>query len=156
MRSKLENEAETVSEITKQKKVPESLDGIIVPPGCDNPLLRNSGEKVHTYTPSSYVPYTPKPIYQEGHAHMMSGKTGGVSVPRNPTPSSQKSMSDYLQQFQGAYLCLDLWSASRQKLKRCGVLLEIGKDFLVMGDSGGGKISIIDLKPIHYINIYCK
>ena len=126
-------------------------DGIIVPPGCESSLLTNSGEKVQTYTPSSYHPYTPKVP-----PHSMRGRTDSLSMPKNPTPEIRKSIADYLSQFQGATLCLDLWTSNRQKWKRCGVLLEVGNDFLVMGDNTSNSISIVDLKPIRYINIYCK
>lgn len=127
------------------------IDGIVVLPGCESSLLTNSGEKVQTYTPPSYHPYSPKVS-----PHGMRGKTDSLSMPQNPTPAAQRSITDYLGQFQGATLCLDLWTSRREKWKRCGVLLEVGKDFLVMGDHASGNISIIDLKPVRYINIYCK
>ena len=128
-----------------------NFDGIVIPPGCDNPLLKNSGEKIQTFTPSSYTPYVPKQ-----HSHMMSGKVDAISIPKNPSPEIRRNMVEYLSQFQGAYLCLDLWSINQRKISRCGVLLEIGNDFLVMGDAHGKKISLIDLKPITFMNIYCK
>ena len=127
------------------------IDGIVVPPGCECPLLTDSGEKVQTYTPPSYRSYSPKVP-----PHGMRGRTDTISVPQNPTPAVQRSIADYLRQFQGATLCLDLWTSNRQKYKRCGTLLEVGSDFLVIGDSCCGNLSIIDLKPIRYINIYCK
>jgi len=121
------------------------FDGIVVPPGCENAMQTDCGETVQTYTPPSY---NPRP-------HGMRGKTSGISVPRTDSLQAWQNMSEYLKQFQGASLCLDLWSANR-KMKWCGVLLEVGKDFLVLGDTTQKKISLIDLKPIHYIHIYCK
>ncbi len=121
------------------------IDGIVVPPGCDHGMLKDCGEAVHTYIPPSYQP-TP---------HIMRGKAEGISVPRTASPQAWHNMSEYLKQFQGASLCLDLWSATR-KMKWCGILLEVGCDFLVLGDSSKKKISLIDLKPIQYIHIYCK
>ena len=132
----------------------DSFEGIVVPPGCDHKILRDSGEPVHTYTPASYD--AESYAKNQKRMHMMSGKCDLISVPQSPLPSARRSIADYLQKFQGAHLCLDLWTASRQKIKRCGILLEIGQDFLVMGDAGSGKISLIDLKPICYINIYCR
>lgn len=126
-------------------------EGIVVPPGCETTLLTNSGEKVQTYTPSSYRPYSP-PVPPHG----MRGKTDGVSIPKNPSPSVLKSISDYLRQFQGATICLDLWVSRQEKWKRCGILVEVGETFLVMGEPATGKLSIVDLKPVRYLNIYCK
>lgn len=123
----------------------EMYDGIVVPPGCDHDMLKDCGETVSTYTPSSYVP----------RPHMMRGKTESISVPRSSSPQAWRNMGEYLKQFQGASLCLDCWSMNR-KTKWCGVLLEVGADFLVLGDADKKKISLIDLKPLHYIHIYCK
>ena len=146
----------SIAKETAQSVKPNFSEGIVVPPGCDNAMLRDCGEQVHTYTPSSYTPYSRTDFSQQRTKHMMSGKTGGVSVPKNATPSALRSMADYLQQFRGANLCLDLWFGSGQKRKICGILLEIGNDFLVLGDGSYGRLSLIDLKPIRYINLYCK
>lgn len=136
---------------TDTETTADAFDGIVIPPGCNNPLFKNSGEKIQTYTPASYTPYIQKNL-----SHMMSGKVDGISVPKNPAPSVCRNMTEYLSRFQGAYLCLDFWTTNLKKISRCGVLLEIGSDFLVIGDEQGKKLSLIDLKPIKYINIYCK
>ena len=130
--------------------------GIIIPPGCDNPMLHSSGEPVYTYTPASYRPYSLSESLPGAVPHSMSGRTGVISVPKCETPSATKSMTEYLNQFRGAYICLDLWSNTHLKIKKCGVLTESGQNFLVIRDSGSGSLSLIDLKPIRYINIYCK
>lgn len=135
-------------------ELPES--SIVVPPGCDTAMLRGCGEPVCTYVPPSYRPYTPKDSDTGMIPHSMSGKTGVISIPKNPLPSAAKSMTEYLSQFQNAHLCLDLWFGAKTRIKKCGVLTEIGKDFIALRDSCTGSLTVIDLKPIRYINIYCK
>ena len=139
--------------IINQTKNKSFQDGIIVPPGCDNPSLYDCGEKVSTYTPDSYKPYNPQniPVF-----HPMQGKSLAISVPKKDITISQNSMSDYLNKFTGATLCLDLWINSKIKIKKCGTLLEVGSDFLVLRENNHNKLTIIDLKPVKYINIYCK
>lgn len=138
---------------TNQNK--DTTEGIIVPPGCDNPMLHNCGESVSTYTPSSYTPFQASDL-PFVLPHAMHGKSGGISVPKNNIPIAEKSMTEYLIQFKGAYLCLDFWMESHAKLKTCGVLAEVGSDFLALQDPKSRKLSVIDLKPVRYINIYCK
>ncbi len=138
--------------ISKQASGEKEFSGIVVPPGCDNPMLHNCGEAVSTYTPASYnikdLTLCPPPA--------MPGKIGRVSAPKNGGAMAQKTMTEYLNQFQGAYLCLDLWLDLHRKIKKCGILLEVGKDFLVLRENRDKKLTVIDLKPVRYIHIYCK
>ncbi len=142
--------------IDQTKNEPEKQTGIIVPPGCDNPMLHQCGEMVSTYIPESYKSITALDSSIPPMPHPMHGKSGGLSVPKNDTKIAQKSMTEYLNKFQGAYLCLDLWADSNFKIKKCGTLLEVGKDFLVLKENRNMRLTVIDLKPIKYINIYCK
>ncbi len=135
---------------------PQKLnDGIIVPPGCDNPMLHHCGESVSTYTPGSYKPFQasrlPIPM-----PHPMQGKSTSLSVSKECDHLSQKTMTEYLNRFIGAYLCLDLWLDSHTKLKKCGILAEVGTEFMVLTDKNCRNFTVIDLKPVRYINIYCR
>lgn len=130
-------------------------EGIIVPPGCDNPMLHDCNEPVSTYVPASYTPFRASNLSAQ-LPHAMHGKSAGLSVAKDCGPLSQKSMTEYLKQFKGAYLCLDLWIDSRTKFKKCGILTEVGTEFLVLNDTNRKNLAIIDLKPVRYINIYCR
>lgn len=140
-------------QITKQQK--DTPDGIIVPPGCDNPMLHDCGESVSTYTPNSYTPFQASNL-PSTLPHAMHGRSGGISVPKNHNDLSQSSMTEYLNNFRGAQLCLDLWLDGHTKFKTCGILIEVGKDFLVLQEPRNNRLAVIDLKPVRYINIYCK
>ncbi len=133
-----------------------SHDGIVIPPGCDNPMLHDCGESVSTYTPDSYTPFQASKLPQPFLPHAMHGKTGGLSIPKNQSSLSQKSMTEYLNHFRGAHLCLDLWMNGHTRHKICGTLIEVGTDFLALQEQRTQKLTIIDLKPVQYINIYCK
>ncbi|MBO5364923.1 MAG: hypothetical protein J6A56_05620 [Clostridia bacterium] len=142
--------------INQAQNTKDITDGIIVPPGCDNPMLHDCGESVSTYTPASYSPVVASKLPSSLPPHAMHGKTGGLSIPKGHNDLSQKSMTEYLNQFRGAYLCLDLWLDVRTKIKKCGMLMEVGIDFLALKETSSNKLTVIDLKPVRYINIYCK
>lgn len=138
------------SSISSQKKA----EGIILPPDCDNPIFHHCGEKVSTFTPSSYrPPSTPAPPLPP---HAMHGVSGSLSVPKCNTPSATDGMADYLNRFRGAYLCLDLWMEKKMVLKKCGTLVEVGRDFLVLQETHPTRLTLIDLKPVRYIQLYCR
>lgn len=125
--------------------------GIIVPPGCEsNRVFSDSGERVTTYMPNSYRPYVPRE--NKLLPHPMNGRCETVSVPKDK--DCIKNMTDYLMKFKGGYVCFDLWMENRIKIKKCGVLMEVGENFMVIKD--GNSFSLVDLKPVCYMNIYCR
>ncbi len=128
--------------------------GIIIPPGCDNPMLHQCGEPVSTYTPASYRPFSSGDVPVPLPPHPMHGKSGSLSVPKGNIES--QSMADYLNRFTGAFLCLDFWHNNGQRIKKCGVLEEVGKTFLVLKESHKKMLTVVDLSPVSYINIYCR
>lgn len=138
------------------KKTLCDTDGIIVPPGCnENGILDKSGEKVTVFTPPSYKAYCDDNPQDRTLPHCMSRKSGGLSVPKNAAPAAQKSMTDYLRRFVGAYIYLDLWMNNRTIIKKCGRLIDVGTDFIVLRGQSDG-IALIDLEPVKYISIFCK
>ena len=124
-------------------------EGVIIPPGCDHPALYDCGEEITTYIPSSYKPYNSSslPVIRPTKVN---------SIPENKSLVSAKNMSEYLNKFTGADLCLDLIINSKLKIKKCGTLLEVGSDFLALRENGQKRLTVIDLNPVKYINIYCK
>ncbi len=85
----------------------------------------------------------------------MSGSVGFISLPTRE-PSGMSSMPAYLSGYKGRYVCIDLWSSDGRRIEKCGMLLEIGDDFLVVRKGCTGEVTIIDLKTIRYISIYCR
>ena len=132
----------------------ENSECVIVPPGCENKMLFESGEKVITFMPESYKPYIAE--NNRKIPHSMNGVSRSLSVPKSDTSAENKNITDYLSRFKNANLCLDLWLKNSNKIKKCGVLLDVGKDFIILNETGFNRISIIDLKPVYYISIYCK
>lgn len=85
----------------------------------------------------------------------MSGSVGFISVPAIE-PQRTMAMPAYLSAYKGKYICIDLWSSDGRRVEKCGTLLETGDDFLVIRKGCTGEITIIDLRTIRYISIYCR
>lgn len=129
-------------------------EGIIVPPGCDNPMLHECGESVYTYIPEDE---TVKPCETTLTTRtFMSGKSKALSVPKTKYSMATKHMTDFLLEFQGAYICIDFWTKNHTKIKKCGILCDVGKNCVVLQNPETKSVTIIDLEPIYYIQIYCK
>lgn len=92
---------------------------------------------------------------------MMNEMSGSMDVMSLPQMGEYNNtlipMSSYLQRYKGKYICIDLWTNESRKLEKCGVLTEIGNDFLVIKNVNRKESTImIDLKTIRYISIYCR
>lgn len=89
-------------------------------------------------------------------ADNMSGSFGIMSVPKLPPERQLMSMPIYLDRYRGKYICLDLWTYERRRIEKCGVLTEVGTDFLSIKNPHTGDIVMIDLRTVRYISIYCR
>lgn len=89
-------------------------------------------------------------------ADNMSGSFGLMSVPQISAERQLMSMPDYLDRYRGKYICLDLWTNERRRIEKCGFLSEVGIDFLSIKNSRNGDITMIDLRTVRYISIYCR
>ncbi len=84
----------------------------------------------------------------------MSGKSEVLAIPSaEPNPVS---MGGYLNRYKGKYICIDLWTSDGKRIEKCGCLLEIGQNFLVVRRGCTGELTLIDLNCVRYISIYCR
>ncbi len=106
------------------------------------------------FADSQTAPALPEDVNEQNIFYdNMSGKFGLLSIP----PSSQKSsMSGYLDKYLGKYICLDLWASDSPREEMCGILTEIGRDFLVISSPQNNNLTMIDLRSIRYISIFCR
>lgn len=86
-----------------------------------------------------------------------SGSFGLFSVPSpNRGNLPMLSMAEYLKRYKGKHICLDLWTTDCTHCEKCGTLTDIGQTFLVIYKPCTGEFTMIDLKTIKYISVYCK
>lgn len=89
-------------------------------------------------------------------AHNMSGKFNFLSVPRTEDGGLNQTMPMYLNNYLGKYICLDLWTCERVRIEKCGILTDVGADFIAIQNVRSGNRTIIDLRTIRYVSIFCR
>lgn len=89
-------------------------------------------------------------------AHNMSGRFNFLSVPRAESGILNQTMPMYLNNYLGKYICLDLWTCERVRIEKCGVLTDVGADFIAIKNVQNGNRTVIDLKTIRYVSIFCR
>ncbi len=159
-RKKMAGNSETKKtnpEVTQS--LPENKEcEVILPPGGGKIIPYNNEKSFRTYEPEN-LPCLPKqctvpqrmavPSGMSGQFHFVSTKS------LNSSETVKLSVTDYLERYIDMYVCLDFWQGNDCKKEKCGILNEVGKDFIVIEDTTTQMLSVIDLKPVHYINIYC-
>lgn len=86
----------------------------------------------------------------------MQGKFDCIAIPKEKTGLPFKSMSSFLDRYIGKLICLDLWTAESGREELCGTLIETGKNFIVIKLYENDGITMIDLRSIRYVSIYCR
>lgn len=89
-------------------------------------------------------------------AHNMSGKFNFLSVPQTENGGLSQTMPMYLNNYLGKYICLDLWTCERMRIEKCGILTDVGADFIAIKNVQSGNRTIIDLRTIRYVSIFCR
>ena len=89
-------------------------------------------------------------------AHNMSGKFNFLSVPRAEDGGLSQTMPMYLNNYLGKYICLDLWTCEKVRIEKCGILTDVGADFIAIQNVRSGNRTIIDLRTIRYVSIFCR
>lgn len=148
------NQAKKCSKTDTDSKTCE----VVLPPGSGRIVPYNKGKSFHTYTPKSphICPGKCRAQQRASDFSGMSGQFRFMSAQTVQTSEAAKlSITDYLARFINMYVCLDFWHRNRNKTEKCGILSEVGKDFIVIEDTATQTLSVIDLTPVHYINIYC-
>lgn len=86
----------------------------------------------------------------------MHGQFDFLSIPKEKNALSIKSMSSFLDRYIGKLICLDLWTVESGREELCGTLIETGKSFIVINPHETDTITMIDLRSIRYVSIYCR
>lgn len=146
----------------------------IFPPGCDCEYLKDKGIKCRTAEESkqvrtrdgdfkkfSYVrgETFDKELYEgmkNSPADNMSGSFKLISVPEVSAERRLMTMPYYLDGYRGKYICLDLWTNEKRRVEKCGVLKEVGEDFISIKNLHTNNVTMIDLRSVRYISIYCR
>lgn len=89
-------------------------------------------------------------------ADNMSGKFNVLSVPHTEGEAVGLTMPMYLNNYLGKYICLDLWTNESRRIEKCGILTDVGLDFVVIKSASAREKMLVDLRTVRYISIYCR
>lgn len=84
--------------------------------------------------------------------HGMSGTEKFFSVPKN-TDDTACALHKYLENLCGTNICAALWTNGRNKIEKCGILTEVGKDYITLKEKN--RLVIITMDKIKYISVFC-
>lgn len=85
---------------------------------------------------------------------VMSGTERFFSVPENKE-ESRMYMKQYLQGFCGKNVCVSFWGSAGSKFEKCGVLTEVGGDYLSIKEHKSNRLIITNIEKIKYISVFC-
>ncbi len=154
----------------------ENQDEILLPPGASYSMFYDAGilAPAEDYTEeaqggsvtqgSGYLKETGQTDMRPRVASVttgipydnMSGKFDFISIPKNNSDISMHTMTSFLDRYLGKFICLDLWTADCIREEICGILTETGRNFLVIAKQDGNKLTMVDLRSVRYINVYCR
>lgn len=151
----------------KQGMNKKDNEEIVLPPGSDKSMFEELGKPVEIYenTADFGKGGSINQTFCKGQCSMtdqkrqlyadnLSGEFGVMSIP--PQSPLTLSITEYLTRFIGKYICLDLWTIDGHRSEKCGMLTEIGRNFLVIRRPCSGEMCVADLNTVRYISIYCR
>ena len=84
----------------------------------------------------------------------LSGTEKIFSVPQNSNNSSTV-LKQYLQNFCGENVCVAFWNQTGSKFEKCGVLSDVGADYLSIKEHKTRRLTIMNIEKIKYISVFC-
>ena len=84
----------------------------------------------------------------------LSGTEKIFSVPQNSNNSSTV-LKQYLQNFCGKNVCVAFWNQTGSKFEKCGVLSDVGADYLSIKEHKTRRLTIMNIEKIKYISVFC-
>lgn len=99
----------------------------------------------------------PPPVDGEDQSlynRIYSGTERVFSVPEN-TENDSRILKQYLQDLIGKSICIALWSCQGRRIEKCGILNEVGGDYIVLKDRRSNRLLITRTNEIKYISVFC-
>lgn len=167
-------------ESSEEKSGGGEQEEVVFPPGCSAGYLEDDGISVRIYGEddentnaaggaiSQCNTYKKQldselvrrrrgePAERNVFADNMSGRFNVLSVPSADGEAVGLTMPMYLNNYLGKYICLDLWTNESRRIEKCGILADVGLDFVVIKSTSAREKMLIDLKTVRYISIYCR
>lgn len=86
--------------------------------------------------------------------HGMGGTESFFYVPKK-TSENQTVLRNYLEKFLGKNVCATLWTNGKNKVEKCGILEEVGIDYITIKENKTKKLLIMTMDKVKYISVFC-
>lgn len=84
----------------------------------------------------------------------MNGTERFFSVPKDLNTTAG-ALHKYLENFLGRNICAALWTNGSNKIEKCGILAEVGKDYISIKDKKSKRLIIMNMDKVKYISVFC-
>lgn len=99
----------------------------------------------------------PPPVRGEDQSlydKILSGTEKIFSLPEQIEDSSTV-LKTYLTGFRGKKVCVALWDRAGGRCEKCGILREVGSDYIAIHEPRNGRLIITNMEKIKYISVFC-
>ena len=99
----------------------------------------------------------PPPVRGEDQSlydKILSGTEKIFSLPEQIEDNSTV-LKTYLTGFRGKKVCVALWDRACGRCEKCGILREVGSDYIAIHEPRNGRLIITNMEKIKYISVFC-
>lgn len=84
----------------------------------------------------------------------MNGREHFFSVPKNADDTAH-ALHQYLEKLKGKNVCAALWTNGKNKIEKCGTLIDVGNDYITIRSNKTKRLFIIGMEKVKYISVFC-
>lgn len=84
----------------------------------------------------------------------MNGTERFFSIPKDSNTTAG-ALHKYLENFLGRNICAALWTNGSNKIEKCGILTEVGSDYISIKDKKSKRLIIMNMDKVKYISVFC-
>ncbi len=84
----------------------------------------------------------------------MNGTERFFSVPKGADDTAC-ALQKYLEKLKGKNICAALWTNGKNKIEKCGILTDVGSDYISIRENNPKRLIIISMDKVKYISVFC-
>ena len=84
----------------------------------------------------------------------MNGTERFFSVPKDAEDTAC-ALQKYLEKLRGKNVCATIWTNGKSKIEKCGVLTDVGTDYISIKENHSKRLIIINMDNVKYISVFC-
>lgn len=84
----------------------------------------------------------------------MNGTERFFSVPKD-AENTACALEKYLEKLKGKNVCAALWTNGKNKIEKCGILTDVGSDYISIKENNSKRLIIMNMDKVKYISVFC-